>query len=101
MEARKGLFRPANDIQRKLGRVAVVCDAAHALGARVFGKAAEGAAGSEAGLDAGAGCSKGECGSGYAGSGHLYLVRLLGRTREETNKVIEEMAACGIACNVH
>ena len=53
VEARKELFRPANDIQRKLGRVAVVCDAAHALGARVFGKAAEGAAGSEAGS---AGC---------------------------------------------
>lgn len=241
VEARKGLFRPANDIQRKLGRVAVVCDAAHALGARVFGKAAEGAAGSEAVLDAGsAGCrmvgsiadfsnfsfhavknfttaeggamswnlpfgedvvdrqqvyfasalpvvegetwndfiyrlvqlfslhgqnkdalAKTKLGaweydiigpwykcnmtdvvaaigliqyerypgmlerrkqmiqrldeglkglnvavlkhytSSYAGSGHLYLVRLLGRTREETNKVIEEMAARGIACNVH
>ena len=34
-------------------------------------------------------------------SGHLYLVRLLGRTREETNKVIEMMAERGIACNVH
>lgn len=237
VEARKELFRPANDIQRKLGRVAVCCDAAHALGARVFGKAAEGAAGSEAGS---AGCrmvgsiadfsnfsfhavknfttaeggamswnlpfgedvvdrqqvyfgsalpvvegetwndfiyrlvqlfslhgqnkdalAKTKLGAweydiigpwykcnmtdvvaaigliqyerypgmlerrkqmiqrldeglagldvavlkhycdGYAGSGHLYLVRLLGRTREETNKVIEEMAARGIACNVH
>ena len=37
----------------------------------------------------------------WSSSGHLYLVRLLGRTREETNKVIEEMAARGIACNVH
>lgn len=37
----------------------------------------------------------------YAGSGHLYLVRLLGRTREEANKVIEQMAERGIACNVH
>ena len=37
----------------------------------------------------------------WSGSGHLYLVRLLGRTREETNKVIEEMASRGIACNVH
>ena len=34
-------------------------------------------------------------------SKHLYLVRLLGRTREETNKVIEQMAERGIACNVH
>ena len=237
VERKKGLFVAANDIQRKLGRVAVVCDAAHALGARVFGKAAEGAAGSEAGS---AGCrmvgsiadfsnfsfhavknfttaeggamswnlpfgedvvdrqqvyfgsalpvvegetwndfiyrlvqlfslhgqnkdalAKTKLGaweydiispwykcnmtdvvaaigliqyerypgmlerrrqmiqrldeglkglnvavlkhytSSYAGSGHLYLVRLLGRTREETNKVIKEMAARGIACNVH
>lgn len=34
-------------------------------------------------------------------SGHLYLVRLLGKTREETNKVIEQMAERGIATNVH
>lgn len=34
-------------------------------------------------------------------SGHLYLVRLLGKTREQTNKVIEQMAERGIACNVH
>ena len=34
-------------------------------------------------------------------SGHLYWVRLLGKTREETNKVIEMMAARGIATNVH
>ncbi len=58
-------------------------------------------AGAGSGAGAGASCGKGERGSGYAGSGHLYLVRLLGRTREETNKVIEEMAARGIACNVH
>ena len=64
VEARKELFRPANDIQRKLGRVAVVCDAAHALGARVFGKAAEGAAGSEAGS---AGCSEAGLAAGSAG----------------------------------
>ena len=37
----------------------------------------------------------------YESSGHLYLVRLLGRTREEANKVIEQMAERGIACNVH
>ena len=34
-------------------------------------------------------------------SGHLYLVRLLGRTSEDRNKVIERMAQAGIACNVH
>ena len=32
---------------------------------------------------------------------HLYLVRLLGRTREETNHVIEQMAERDIATNVH
>ena len=37
----------------------------------------------------------------YSGSGHLYITRLLGRTREEANKVIERMAERGIACNVH
>lgn len=40
-------------------------------------------------------------GEDHAGSGHLYLVRLLGRTREEANKVIEQMAERGIATNVH
>lgn len=37
----------------------------------------------------------------YTSSGHLYLVRLLGKTREETNIVIEKMAERGIATNVH
>ena len=37
----------------------------------------------------------------HCGSHHLYLVRLLGRTREETNKVMELMAECGVATNVH
>ena len=37
----------------------------------------------------------------HCGSHHLYLVRLLGKTREETNRVIEQMAERGIACNVH
>lgn len=40
-------------------------------------------------------------GADWAGSGHLYMVRLLGSTREETNTVIEKMAECGIATNVH
>lgn len=34
-------------------------------------------------------------------SGHLYLVRLLGKDMQERNKVIEQMAERGIACNVH
>ena len=37
----------------------------------------------------------------HCSSHHLYLVRLLGKTREEANKVIEQMAERGIACNVH
>lgn len=37
----------------------------------------------------------------HCGSHHLYLARLLGRSREETNKVIELMAERGIATNVH
>ena len=37
----------------------------------------------------------------HCGSHHLYLVRLLGKTREEVNKVIEQMAERGIATNVH
>ena len=40
-------------------------------------------------------------GEDYCGSHHLYLVRLLGKTREETNRVIEQMAERGIATNVH
>ena len=34
-------------------------------------------------------------------SGHLYLVRLLGKDEAYRNKVIEAMAESGIACNVH
>lgn len=34
-------------------------------------------------------------------SGHLYLVRLLGKDVAERNHVIERMAERGIACNVH
>ena len=37
----------------------------------------------------------------HCSSHHLYLVRLLGRTREEANRVIEQMAERGIATNVH
>ncbi len=37
----------------------------------------------------------------HCSSGHLYLVRLLGKDVEERNAVIERMAERGIACNVH
>ncbi|MBR5018583.1 MAG: DegT/DnrJ/EryC1/StrS family aminotransferase [Bacteroidales bacterium] len=40
-------------------------------------------------------------GEGYCSSHHLYMVRLIGKNREETNKVIEQMAERGIATNVH
>lgn len=34
-------------------------------------------------------------------SGHLYLVRVNGKTREERSKIIEKMAEKGVATNVH
>lgn len=37
----------------------------------------------------------------HCSSHHLYLVRLQGRTREEANHVIGQMAERGIATNVH
>ena len=40
-------------------------------------------------------------GADHCSSHHLYLVRLLGKTREDANMVIEQMAERGIACNVH
>ena len=40
-------------------------------------------------------------GADHCSSHHLYLVRLLGKSREDANKVIEKMAERGIACNVH
>ena len=40
-------------------------------------------------------------GENHASSGHLYLVRLLGKTVEQRNEVIIKMAERGIACNVH
>jgi dTDP-4-amino-4,6-dideoxygalactose transaminase len=40
-------------------------------------------------------------GADFAGSGHLYLTRLLGRTDQERREVIVKMAERGIACNVH
>ena len=40
-------------------------------------------------------------GDEHSSSGHLYLVRLLGKTMEQRNEVINRMAERGIACNVH
>lgn len=40
-------------------------------------------------------------GNDFASSGHLYLVRVHDKTREECNKIIEKMAEYGIATNVH
>ena len=40
-------------------------------------------------------------GEDHSSSGHLYLVRLLGKDIEYRNRVIEQMAERGIACNVH
>lgn len=38
VESKRGLFRPANDIQKAFGRAVVLADAAHAFGARWHGK---------------------------------------------------------------
>lgn len=38
VDRKKNIFKPANEIQEKLGRVAVVADAAHAFGASWHGK---------------------------------------------------------------
>lgn len=40
-------------------------------------------------------------GTDYRSSGHLYLVRLIGKSREECNKVIVRMEEKGVATNVH
>lgn len=37
----------------------------------------------------------------YTGSGHLYITRLIGKTRQETNTFITELAKSGVAANVH
>ena len=37
----------------------------------------------------------------HCSSHHLYIIRLLGRSREEANRVIEKMAERDVACNVH
>lgn len=38
VECKKNIFKPTNEIQKKLGRVAIVADAAHAFGAKWHGQ---------------------------------------------------------------
>lgn len=40
-------------------------------------------------------------GENHCSSHHLYIIRLLGRTRDQVNSVITKMAERDIACNVH
>lgn len=40
-------------------------------------------------------------GEDFSSSGHLYLVRVLNISEKQRNKIIEEMAKCGVSCNVH
>ena len=40
-------------------------------------------------------------GEDFAGSGHLYITRLLGFSDEQRREVIVKMAERGVACNVH
>lgn len=40
-------------------------------------------------------------GDDFSSSGHLYITHVLGKNREECNKIIEKMAEKGIATNVH
>ena len=37
----------------------------------------------------------------YASSGHLYITRVAGITPNQRNEIIEKMAQCGVATNVH
>lgn len=200
VESRKSLFRPSNEIQKVFGRVIVLADAAHAFGAKRYGRmcgeiadltsfsfhavknltTAEGGAltwRSREGLDdeavykqlqllslhgqskdalaktqlgaweydivapyykcnmtdimAGIGLAQlkrypellyrrrqivgqynealkrynvqilDHYGTDHSSSGHLYLVRLLGKDVDYRNDVIVKMAERGIACNVH
>lgn len=40
-------------------------------------------------------------GESWTGSGHLYIARFPGKSREDCNRIIEQMAEHGIATNVH
>lgn len=43
----------------------------------------------------------GHYGENFSSSGHLYLVRVNGKTRQECNEIINQMAEKGVATNVH
>ena len=92
VESKRELFRPANDIQKAFGRVVMLADAAHAFGARRRVNL-------NLNLDRVAYLK--HYGEDFQSSGHLYLVRLLGKDAEYRNEVIRKMAEKGIACNVH
>lgn len=40
-------------------------------------------------------------GEDHTGSGHLYIARFPGKSREDCNRIIEQMAERGVATNVH
>lgn len=40
-------------------------------------------------------------GEDFSSSGHLYCVRVMGKGRDECNSIMDRMADCGIATNVH
>lgn len=116
VEAKKHLFQPRNAIQRKIGRIVVAADDAHAFGAKWHGKmAGEIADFSSFSFHAVKNLTTAEGGAlkdlpvavlnhygeDHSGSGHLYITRLLGRSDEERRAVIIKMAERGIACNVH
>ena len=94
VESKRELFRPANDIQKAFGRVVMLADAAHAFGAR-----------RRVNLNLNLNLDRvaylKHYGEDFQSSGHLYLVRLLGKDAEYRNEVIRKMAEKGIACNVH
>ncbi len=173
VESKKHLFCPNNEVQKAIGRVIVLADAAHAFGAKWHGKMCGNIAGinndwlykqfqllslhgqnkdalaktklgaweydiiypaykcNMTDIMAGIGLAqlkrypemlyrrrqiierynevlKGcdvqvldHYDENYSSSGHLYLVRLLGKNMEFRNEVIYRMAERGIACNVH
>ena len=137
LEQKKGLFRPTNELQKKIGRVIISSDCAHAFGSEWKGKMA-GEIGDFSSFSFHAvknltslGLAQMERydtmlqkrqkyverfneafkelnvavldhkGAEHCSSHHLYIIRLLGKTREQVNDVITKMAERGIATNVH
>ena len=150
VESKKDIFKPGNELQEAIGRVAIVADSAHGFGASEGGvmsgmkadftsfsfhavknlTTAEGGAltwRSVPGVDdediykqimlfslhgqSKDALAKTKLGAWeydikhftdeYTSSGHLYLVRLLGKDVEERNALITRLAEAGVATNVH